>query len=300
MLKSSKSFWDVQLFMGLNSLSTVIVVMIDMPTLEIVFIRTLITFLVLGAYIQWKKFDIRLNEQMLVKLLSSGLLISLYWTMLFMSAKIGNASVSMIGIATTSIWVSLMNPIIQQRKISRLEIMLGGLTLVAMGIMVQTQSEDTLSLVLAIAAGFFAALFTIFSSDLSKNQDFTVITFYQMIGAWVGAILFFPIYINFFSENLHLNMVPSLKDLFWIMILVVMFSIILHRRYLYLMKEISPFYLTLSANLSPVYGMIAALLIFGGDEVMDLPFYLGTILMISALGLHSILRKPDGTKKTEG
>jgi drug/metabolite transporter (DMT)-like permease len=57
------------------------------------------------------------------------------------------------------------------------------------------------------------------------------------------------------------------------------------------MKKISVFLLQLTLNLEPVYGIIMAVLIFKQQEKMDLNFYLGTLMILSAVLLYPLLRK---------
>ena len=53
------------------------------------------------------------------------------------------------------------------------------------------------------------------------------------------------------------------------------------------MEELTPFTVSLSVNLEPVYGIILAVLIFGNSEQMSFGFYIGTLLIISSLFLNA-------------
>jgi drug/metabolite transporter (DMT)-like permease len=57
-----------------------------------------------------------------------------------------------------------------------------------------------------------------------------------------------------------------------------------------LMKRLSVFFIQLSLNLEPVYGIILALLIFGESEVMGWSFYAGTIIILGAVVLYPVLK----------
>ena len=58
-----------------------------------------------------------------------------------------------------------------------------------------------------------------------------------------------------------------------------------------LMKKISVFVIQLSLNLEPVYGIIMAVLIFGSEEKMGTNFYLGTLIILSAVLVYPFLKK---------
>jgi hypothetical protein len=61
------------------------------------------------------------------------------------------------------------------------------------------------------------------------------------------------------------------------------------------MKKVSVFLIQLTLNLEPIYGIIMAVIIFGASEKMGLSFYLGTLIIMSAVAAYPFLRrKYDG------
>jgi drug/metabolite transporter (DMT)-like permease len=57
------------------------------------------------------------------------------------------------------------------------------------------------------------------------------------------------------------------------------------------MKKVSVFFIQLSLNLEPVYGIIMAVIIFGDQEKMTLSFYIGTCVILAAVLSYPFLRK---------
>jgi drug/metabolite transporter (DMT)-like permease len=57
------------------------------------------------------------------------------------------------------------------------------------------------------------------------------------------------------------------------------------------MEELTPFTVSLTINLEPVYGIVLAFFIFGSDEKMTLGFYAGTVLILAALYLNALKKK---------
>jgi drug/metabolite transporter (DMT)-like permease len=57
------------------------------------------------------------------------------------------------------------------------------------------------------------------------------------------------------------------------------------------MKRLSVFFMQLTLNLEPVYGIILAVLIFGKTEAMNVQFYLGTIIILSAVVVYPVLKR---------
>jgi drug/metabolite transporter (DMT)-like permease len=58
-----------------------------------------------------------------------------------------------------------------------------------------------------------------------------------------------------------------------------------------LMKRVSVFMIQLTLNLEPIYGIIMAVIIFGQQEKMNLNFYIGTAIILSAVVIYPLMKK---------
>jgi drug/metabolite transporter (DMT)-like permease len=56
------------------------------------------------------------------------------------------------------------------------------------------------------------------------------------------------------------------------------------------MKKVSVFFIQLTLNLEPLYGIVMAVLIFGEKEKMDWNFYVGTLIILLAVMAYPRLR----------
>ncbi|UZR95154.1 DMT family transporter [Chondrinema litorale] len=282
-------FFALHFIVLLSSAIPIIVLFISLPALEIVFYRTLVAFLFLGVFSYVKKYRLNLEIDALLRILLSGLLTGIYWLLLVASAKISNATVCLIGISTTSVWVSFITPFIEKKKINYVQLITGGVVIVGILVITQSGIKHPLGLVIGIIAGLLGAIVTVFNARLSRGFHHYVITFYQMAGAWLGTVIFIPIYMFFISTEGYSIMVPTLKDWAFIAALVFVFSIFIYSQFIKLMKSISPFTVTLSANMSPIYGILVALLFLGEKEQMNFSFYIGALLIIGSVILYSVL-----------
>ena len=59
----------------------------------------------------------------------------------------------------------------------------------------------------------------------------------------------------------------------------------------YLLKYISPYSVVLTYNLEPVYGIVLAVIFFGDNEKMSLPFYIGLILILFSVLINMYIKK---------
>ncbi len=275
----------------LSSIIPVIVIFISIPALEIVFYRTIIAALFLGSMLYFRKVGFALCTEETIKIMSSGVLTAIYWILLIISAKISNASVCLIGISTSPLCTSFITPFVNKEKFSYLQIITA--LLVILGIIVITRQgfEHPIGLTVSIIAGFFGALVTIINARLSRNHNHYIISFYQMAGAWLGTIVLAPIYYFVFDPNWNINLNLTPTDALLILVLVLIFSVYMYSKFIQLMRSVSPYIVTLTANLSPVYGMIIALIFLGESEKMSLRFYEGSAIIIGAILFYHIAKK---------
>jgi hypothetical protein len=57
------------------------------------------------------------------------------------------------------------------------------------------------------------------------------------------------------------------------------------------MRQIDPFSFVLSVNMEPVYGIALGWLLFGQSELMSLPFYLGTALLLGSVVADALVQR---------
>jgi len=268
--------------------------LISIPSVEMVFFRTLLAAIGMGAVILWIKGTFEVSRSDAIKLILIGFIVSFHWLTFFGSARVSNASVSLVGFATNSLWAALLEPWLNRNRIKKFELLLGLVVIAGLYVIFSFDFEYKLGLALGVAAGFTAALFSVFNSKLVRRVDAYTITFYEMAGAFLATGLFLPVYLNTFAENHALNLNPSLLDWVYIAILALVCTAYAFSMAIKLMKKLSVFFIQLTLNLEPVYGIIMALIILGDTEKMGLNFYLGTLIIISAVVAYpSLKRKYD-------
>ena len=61
------------------------------------------------------------------------------------------------------------------------------------------------------------------------------------------------------------------------------------------MKRISPYTVTISINMEPIYSIVLALLIWPESETMSYGFYMGALIVIATIFLNALLKKKNGS-----
>jgi len=93
----------------------------------------------------------------------------------------------------------------------------------------------------------------------------------------------------------QLNLNPTHRDFILIIGLAFVFSVYSYSVFIKVMKRISAFVVALTANLSPIYGILIALLLFHETERMDNSFYMGAIVILIAVFAYPILEYQQHT-----
>jgi drug/metabolite transporter (DMT)-like permease len=290
MTRERKDYLHLHFIVLIWGFTAILGLLINMPPVEMVFYRTLIaTF---GLYIvvkaRGKSFEISKTMDYWV-ILGTGGLIAIHWITFFLSARISNVSVSLAGFATCSLWTALIEPLSVGRRVKGYEIVLSVIAIIGISVIFNAEIDHFMGLVVAIISAFVCSIFSVINGGLSKKYDPYVITFYEMIGAWVSIGLFFPIYANTYVEKLQLS--GSVMDFVFLTILAVLCTVYAYSISVQLMKRLSVFSINLTVNLEPIYGIILALIIFGEKEAMSPGFYVGTGLILISVLLYPMLNR---------
>ncbi|MCH7399050.1 DMT family transporter [Belliella sp. DSM 107340] len=262
--------------------------LISIPSVEIVFYRTLMASGFLGLVFLVKKQKVRLTNQELLKVIGTGFLISIHWILFFWAARVSTASVCLAGMATTSLWTAFIEPMVNKSKVKWFEILLGMMVISGLYVVFSFEGGYWLGLTMAVASALIAAIFTVINGRLIKRHSPYVLTFYEMFGACIFSVLFMPFYAAFFTEGVGLQLMPNGWDWFWLFLLGGVCTVYAFSVSVELMRRLTAFAINLTVNLEPVYGIVLAVLIFGEKEQMTPGFYLGTLIILISVLLYPV------------
>jgi len=260
--------------------------LITVPSDALVWYRMLIASLSLGGFLILKGKSLKMSKRGLLFTLATGLVIAAHWVTFFEAIKQSNVSITLAALASTSMFTAILEPLFFKRKIQAYEFLLGALVIVGLYFIFQFETENKVGILIGLVSALFASLFTVINGKLIKQYDSSRISFYELSGGVIGL----SIYSLLRYQGLP-DFSMSQSDWFWIILLAVFATAFAFVVSVEVMKELSPFTVSLSINLEPVYGIILAFFIFGEDEQMSFEFYLGTAFIIGSLFLNSYLKK---------
>jgi drug/metabolite transporter (DMT)-like permease len=252
----------------------------------LVWYRMLITFGALGIFmaLSGKKF-VLLGKDIL-KLFGIGIIIALHWIFFYGAIKIANVSVSVACMAIASFFTALLQPLLSKTKIIKYELLLGIGVIIGVAVLMGVETDHTIGFIWGILSAFFAALFTVLNAKMVKTLDSTVISFYEMIGGFLGISIY-----NLFSGDLTVEMISlESNDILNLMILSIICTAIPFVVSVWIMKQLSPYTISISVNMEPVYTIILAVILYPGEEKMHAGFYIGTLIILLTVFTNAYLK----------
>jgi drug/metabolite transporter (DMT)-like permease len=287
-MATRNDYFQLHFIVFLWGFSAILGKLVTIPAVEMVFYRGILATVGMGILIVLTKGNFRVTPPQLLKLFLIGVIVAIHWVAFFGSARISNVSVSLVGFATNSLWAALLEPIFNKTRIKKSEVFLGLLVIAGLYVIFSFDFNYPEGLLLGILAGFTSALFSVFNARMVRDIPAHTITFYEMMSIFICIGLFLPFYPFLSGETLHLS--PSGMDWMYMALLAGVCSVYAYSVAVELMKRISVFLIQLTLNLEPLYGIVMAVIIFRQHEKMDVNFYIGTALILSAVGSYPLIR----------
>jgi drug/metabolite transporter (DMT)-like permease len=286
-----KHFLELHFVIFLWGFTAILGKLISIPAVELVALRTLITAIALGLIIYKRRTRFWLGRQNALMVFSVGFLIAAHWILFFAAARVSSVSICLVGMATCSLWTAFLEPLFSKTKIKPHEILLALLIILGLYVIFQHETEfnSILGIGMAVGSALLASIFTIINAKLVKKIPSTTITCYEMAGACLGTILFFPVYTAVFAEGGSLNFTLTAMDWVYLLILTLACTVYAYTAGVRLMQRISAYTMNLTVNLEPVYGIILAWFIFNEGEQMSAGFYYGAAIILLSVFIYPIL-----------
>ncbi len=267
--------------------------LISISAVPLVWYRVLIASVSLFLYFKFNKTDFKVNRATLLKLLFTGALVGGHWVLFFLSIKLSTVAVTLVCLSSITLFTAIFEPLINKKRISKLEIIVGILIIIGILIIFKFESKYTKGIITGLISAVLASLFSIINSKLVKHKEAPVIAFYELSGAflWITIYLFAT---NGFNQSMDL----STKDIGYLVILGTVCTSVAYVAGVSVMREISAFRVALITNLEPVYGIILSFVFFGDINKMTLGFWVGAVIILSSIFLFPIAQRQISNRKS--
>jgi drug/metabolite transporter (DMT)-like permease len=219
----------------------------------------------------------------------------MHWVCFYGGIKYSNVSVTLSLLSATSLFTALLEPLIERKKVNKSELLFSVIAMVGIGIIFYSD-ENTygIGMALALMAAFLGAFFNILNKDVVKEMESSVVSFYEIFIGMLLLTLFLPLYNSYFEVE---KLLPSATDWVLLAVLAILCTHITMILSLNALKHLSAFTVTLSINLEPVYGILLAFLIFGENNNLNAGFFIGTLVIMLSVLLHTYFTRINMKKK---
>ncbi|WP_294311229.1 DMT family transporter [uncultured Chryseobacterium sp.] len=252
----------------------------------LVFYRMLFAAICLFVYIRvFRKDSIKVSKKVFFQLAAIGLSMALHWYCFFHSIKISNVSIALSCLSLSTLFASIMEPVIFKRKIDISEVIMGLVIVACILLIFKTEFQYKEGIFYGVMCAVFGTIFSVFNGKIFGKTSSGNIIFYEIFSGWFVLMLFYL----FSGQIFEINEI-SYRDLALIGLLASVFTAFPMLESVNLMKYISPFTLILTVNLEPVYGIILAFFIFGESEHMSPVFYIASGVMILAIIVNGLIK----------
>ncbi|WP_433627504.1 DMT family transporter [Chryseobacterium cucumeris] len=252
----------------------------------LVFYRMLFASIFLYVFIRiFKKESIKVSRKIFFQLAAIGFAMALHWYCFFYSIKVSNVSIALSCLSLSTLFASILEPIIFKRKIDISEVIMGTVIVACILLIFKTEFHFKEGIIYGILCAIFGTVFSVFNGKMFGKTSSGNIIFYEIFCGWFILML-----IYLFSGQIFQMNEINYRDLALICLLASVFTAFPMLESVNLMKYISPFTLILTVNLEPVYGIILAFFIFGESEHMSPIFYVASGVMILAIIANGLIK----------
>src|SRR5690606_34034211 len=114
LMATTTDYLKLHFIIFLCGFTAILGLLIKLPAIELVVVRTLVAALGMGMLIFFRRQNFKLPARQLSYVLLTGFIVGAHWITFFASARVSNASVSLVGIATGSLWSSVIEPVMNK------------------------------------------------------------------------------------------------------------------------------------------------------------------------------------------
>jgi drug/metabolite transporter (DMT)-like permease len=258
--------------------------LISLPAYELVWYRMMIAFVALGIITFFKKQTLRLPLKDILALSAIGMIIAVHWICFFQAIKVSNVSVALGCLSVGTLFTSLIEPLVQRRKISIIEVAIGFVIILGIYIIFRFETRYLMGIIYTLLASLFSSFFSVLNKQVALKYKPDVTAFYEMLSGFICISVFLFLAKDFSEIKLMLHA----HDLIYLLLLGIICTAFAFSATVKIMQKLSAYQVVLAINLEPIYGILAAYFIFGESEHMSTGFYFGASIILASVIVFTI------------
>ena len=281
-----KNYLHLHFIVFIWGFTAILGALITINAIPLVWYRVLLASLFILLFILIRKSSLKVSLRSLMKFLFGGAVIGLHWITFFYAIKVSNVSITLATMSTGALFTTLLQLLIFKEKIVKYELIFGLLAIVGLFMIFNAETGFTVGIIYALISSFLSASFAILNAEMVKTHEPITISFYELFFATLVITIILLFNNAFTADFFKLEM----SDWFYLIILSSICTAYAFVASTKVLKSVSAFTMMLTINLEPVYGILLALLIFRSNEVMDINFYIGAILILVTVILNGLIK----------
>ena len=221
-----------------------------------------------------------------------GTLLAIHWVLFYGSIKAANVSVGVVCFALNGFFTALLEPMASGKRFSLRDLLLGLITLGGIVLIFGLNMQFRTGIVIGTFSSLFYTLFAIASKRVQSatGVESSAMLLYELLTGWCVLSLAMPFYAMLYPS---VSLMPEGSDWLFITLFASVFTIGPFLTQLQALRTLSAFTVNLSYNLEPLYSIALAMLLFNEAQELNLSFWMGVCMFVSAVGYHAMCRK-DG------
>lgn len=284
----SSRYLQLQFLVLILAFTAILGRLITLPAPLLVLWRTALAAILMIAWLALsRRAPLSMSRSNTFRALGIGVILGLHWMTFFGSIQLANISVCLAGMASTSFFTALSEPLIERRRPCWKEILLGLMIIPGLAMIAGSSWNHAAGLVCALISAFLASLFPVLNRKLIlSGLAPQTITLYELTAACVTCLATIML-----MGDLSISQLPSPSDWFWLLILSGVCTVWAYSFHIHLLRFFTAFTTNLAVNFEPVYGILLAAIIFKEYHELHPMFYLGALCIITANILHVFIGK---------
>ena len=288
-----KTYLNLHLIVFIWGFTAILGALITIQADALVWFRLLFASVFLVPFILVKKKSFRLPIREFFKLIFVGLLIALHWIFFFKAIHLSNVSITLAVFSLGAFLTSILEPIFYRRKLLWYEVLFGLIIIASLILILKVEINYFSGILYALASITIGVLFTLMNGKLIESHEPSVITFYE----FVAGVFFISIYFLFTNKFNADFFILTSSDWIYLLTLSSVCTAYAFTASVRVMRILSPYTVMLTTSLEPVYGIVLAYFIIGGNEKMSIEFYIGAVVIVITVICNGIVKQYLSSKK---
>ena len=252
--------------------------LITLSGLPLVWYRIIVSVVVLIVVLALMKRLHRTGWRAITMIAACGAILAIHWVAFYASIQASNVSVGVACIATSCFFTSVLDPLVNRKKLSWAEVLISFIAITGVLLIFSLDVRYRLGIALGLLSAALYSLFSILNINVAKKtgEDSATMLMYELVGGVLFLTLLMPLYkVLVPADSIALNA----QDGLWILLLGSIFTVLPFLFQLHALRTLSAFTVNLAYNLEPVYSIAFAALLFGEFREVGFSFWLGIFLI---------------------